>query len=252
MAARPSRKPYLCSQPPAGKGQRAAPTAATDIIPAMINYSIVMRSINSNLFDINQAKGRIKAAKAAGETPRQEDLDLVATEKQKAYAVAQYTEVMTTEKSPRHIATHGCVYSRADITSILYMAVDCMREQLLEGKKIRLGDLGDFYVNINSKGADTADKFTAQHITAVNVMWDGGPQFKNLLAEAEFNLVPSRIAQAALLKALKAAVPPADPEPTDPNPDDSGSGTDSGTGGDNTGTGGEGGGTNPDEGPSFG
>ena len=46
--------------------------AATDIIPAMINYSIVMRSINSNLFDINQAKGRIKAAKAPGETPRQE------------------------------------------------------------------------------------------------------------------------------------------------------------------------------------
>lgn len=227
----------------------------------MINYSIVMRSINSNLFDINQAKGRIKAAKAAAETPRQEDLDLVATEKQKAYAVAQYTEVMTIEKFARHIATHGCVYSRADITSILYMAVDCMREQLLEGKKIRLGDLGDFYVNINSKGADTADKFTAQHITAVNVMWDGGPQFKNLLAEAEFNLVPSRTAQAALLKAVKAAVPPADPEPNpDPNPDGSGTDTDpgsgsdpdSGTGGDNTDTGGEGGGTNPDDGPSFG
>ena len=28
----------------------------------MINYSIVMRSVNANLFDINQAKSRIKAA----------------------------------------------------------------------------------------------------------------------------------------------------------------------------------------------
>jgi len=28
----------------------------------MINYSIVMRSVNANLFEINQAKSRIKAA----------------------------------------------------------------------------------------------------------------------------------------------------------------------------------------------
>ncbi|MDY6099540.1 MAG: hypothetical protein SPI27_07300 [Bacteroidaceae bacterium] len=31
----------------------------------MLNYSIVMRSINSNLLNINQAKSRINAAKAA-------------------------------------------------------------------------------------------------------------------------------------------------------------------------------------------
>ena len=86
-----------------------------------------MRSVNTNLFAINQAKARIKAAQTAGLTPEQSDLDLVATEKQKAYAIAQYTEVMNIEKFARHIATHGCVYSRADISAILYMAVDCMR-----------------------------------------------------------------------------------------------------------------------------
>ena len=42
------------------------------------------------------------------------------------------------------------------------MTVDCMREQLLEGKKIRLGDLGDFSIVLSSKGAEDADKFTAQ------------------------------------------------------------------------------------------
>ncbi|MDD6129439.1 MAG: hypothetical protein PUB62_02330 [Prevotellaceae bacterium] len=47
----------------------------------MLNYSIVMRSINSNLLNINQAKSRINAAKAAGQTPAQEDVELVATEK---------------------------------------------------------------------------------------------------------------------------------------------------------------------------
>nr|WP_303255606.1 hypothetical protein [uncultured Prevotella sp.] len=34
------------------------------------------------------------------------------------------------------------------------MTVDCMREQLLEGKKIRLGDLGDFSIVLSSKGAE--------------------------------------------------------------------------------------------------
>ena len=87
----------------------------------MINYSIVMRSVNANLFDINQAKSRIKAAKKAGQTPSPEDVALVATEKQNAFAIAQYADVMTIEKFAKHIATHGCVYSRADISAILYI-----------------------------------------------------------------------------------------------------------------------------------
>ena len=163
-----------------------------------------MRSVNANLFEINQAKSRINAAVKAGETPDPADEALVATERQNAYAIAQYADVMTIEKFAKHISTHGCVYSRADISAILYMAVDCMREQLLEGKKIRLGDLGDFSVSLTSKGAETAKAFTAQNITGVNVVWDCGQEFKNLLADAEFNLVASRSAQAAVLKAVKA------------------------------------------------
>ena len=31
----------------------------------MINYSIVMRSVNTNLFEINQAKARIKAVETS-------------------------------------------------------------------------------------------------------------------------------------------------------------------------------------------
>ena len=126
------------------------------------------------------------------------------TEVQHAFAVAQYSDLMTIEKFARHIATHGCVYSRADISAILYLAVDCMREMLLDGRKIRLGDLGDFSVSLSSKGAETADKFSSANISAVNVVWDCGQEFKNLLPDAEFNLVASRAAQAAVLKAIKS------------------------------------------------
>ena len=170
------------------------------IFAVMINYSIVMRPVNANLFEINQAKSRVKAALANGQAPAQEDLDLVATEKQNAYAMAQYSDVMSIEKFARHISSHGCVYSRADISAILYLAVDCMREQLLEGKKIRLGD---FSVSLSSKGAESADRFSAQNITGVNVVWDCGKEFRNLINDAEFNLVASRSAQTAVLKAIR-------------------------------------------------
>ena len=219
----------------------------------MINYSIVMRPVNANLFEINAAKGRIKKAIEDGKEPDEADTELVKTEVLKAYAIAQYSDVMNIEKFARHISTHGCVYSRADISAILYLAVDCMREQLLEGKKIRLGDLGDFSINLSSKGADTAEKFSSQYITGVNVIWEPGMEFKSLLADAEFNLVASRSAQAALLKAIKAGQSVVDitqPE-TPEDPDDntsgggntgsgSGSGSDgsgSGSGSDNTGSG---------------
>ena len=85
----------------------------------MINYSIVMRSVNANLFDINQAKARIKKAIEEGKQPQTADTELVKTEVQKAYAIAQYSEVMNIEKFARHISTHGCVYSRAYISAIL-------------------------------------------------------------------------------------------------------------------------------------
>ena len=193
----------------------------------MINYSIVMRGVNANLFEINQAKSRIKKAKEEGKEPEQADLDLVKTEVQYAFAIAQYTDVITIEKFARHISTHGSVYSRADISAILYLAVDCMREQLLEGKKIRLGDLGDFSIILESKGAETADKFTSQNITGVNVLWTPGTEFKNLLADAEFNLVANRNAQAALLKAIKAGQTSVDITQSDD--------TSNGEGNDNTG-----------------
>lgn len=162
----------------------------------MINYSITARAVNPNLFEINQAK-------AEGKQPDPKDEALVGTVVTNYFATAQYTEVITIEKFARHIADHGTTYSRADIMAILYMAVDCMREQLLEGKKIRLGELGDFSLSLSSKGAETAEKFSSQNIQRVTVCWEPGSEFRNLLADAEFNLVATRSAQAAVLKAIK-------------------------------------------------
>ena len=59
---------------------------------SMINYSIVMRSVKANLLEINQAK-------KDGKEPEKKDTDLVKTEKQNAFAISQYTDVMTSAPS---------------------------------------------------------------------------------------------------------------------------------------------------------
>ena len=121
----------------------------------------------------------------------------------KAYAVAQISEIMTLADFAKHISAHGCVYGRADVQAILIMMVDCMREQLLEGKKIQLGDLGAFGVSLKSEGAETAEAFTAHNIKAVNVTWDRGPLFEDLITDAEFRVVASRKAQAEAIEEMR-------------------------------------------------
>ena len=175
----------------------------TNTLTTMVNFSLVSRSVNANLLEINQAKARIKAAKVQDTTPKTEDTNLVKTEQRKFFAVAQYAEVMDIGKFSKHIATHGCVYSHADIEAVLTIAMDHIHEQLLNGKKIRLGALGDFYLSLSSDGAEDASSFTARNITDVEVQWEPGPDFKNLIHNAEFNLVASRFAQVKLIKAVK-------------------------------------------------
>ena len=68
----------------------------------MINYSIVMR--RKNVADKESEK--------------------------LAYATAQYNSVMDLHKFAAHIASHGSVYSRADIAAVLTLAVDCLYESI--------------------------------------------------------------------------------------------------------------------------
>lgn len=120
------------------------------------------------------------------------------------YAFAQSSQVMNIDEFAKHIATHGCVYKRADIAAVLTMAVDCLREMLLNGVKVQLGDLGSFYVTFSSEGTLSAGEFNPDiHIKSVNVNWERGTEFLNLKEEAKYNLVAIRAVQKKVLKAVK-------------------------------------------------
>ena len=172
----------------------------------------------------------------------------------KAYAKAQVKEVMTFRQFVAHIAEHGG-HKRGQVKGVLSDTCSCLVEQLLEGKKILLDDLGNFWISLTSMGAENCEAFTSKNITGVKIIFTPGEDFENLLGRAEFNLVASRFAQAATLKAEKAGettvdltaaknkvTGPTDPaDPTDPDngggstpepsaPDTSGSGSDAGEG----------------------
>ena len=117
--------------------------------------------------------------------------------------------------------------------AILTMSVDCMREQLLAGQKIQLGDLGSFYISINSTGAASAQEFNpAIHIRRLNVNWTCGQRFGELLEEAEFNLVATRSAARAVVKALKAGKTTVDLTGATGGGEDAGGGSNPGGGSD--------------------
>ena len=172
----------------------------------------------------------------------------------KAYAKAQVKDVMTFRQFVAHIAEHGG-HKRGQVKGVLSDTCSCLVEQLLEGKKILLDDLGNFWISLTSMGAENCEAFTSKNITGVKIIFTPGEDFENLLGRASFNLVASRSAQAATLKAEKAGettvdltaaknkvTGPTDPaDPTDPDngggstpepsaPDTGGSGSDAGEG----------------------
>lgn len=122
----------------------------------------------------------------------------------KAYAKPQVSELMSFAKFVKHIADHNGVYSRGTVKGVIADMCECLVEMLLEGKKVQLGELGNFWISLSAAGAPALDKFSAQNIEAVNIVFTPGEDFENLRSRAEFNLVSSRLAQAATLKAEKA------------------------------------------------
>ena len=80
----------------------------------------------------------------------------------------------------------------------------CVREQLLNGNKVQLEGLGTFGITLNSQGAESLKTFTADNIKKINIVYTPDAELENLIDDAAFDLVASRAAQAATLKAEKA------------------------------------------------
>ena len=100
-------------------------------------------------------------------------------------------ELMEFDEFIEHMASHHCAFSEGTIKGVLIEMEVCLRELLLEGKAVRIDDLGIFTIGLQTDGAVSADKFTAQNIKAVGVNLFLGKRFRarNLFEDAKFKEV---------------------------------------------------------------
>lgn len=87
----------------------------------------------------------------------------------KWYARFLYTETISTDEFANHIASHGSPFDRATILGVLAAACDCLLELTLDSKRVRLGDLGTFYMSPETQGESKEENFTAENIKKVHL-----------------------------------------------------------------------------------
>lgn len=97
-------------------------------------------------------------------------------------------EVMEFDEFIAHMASHHCVFSEGTIRGVLIEMEVCLRELLLEGKAVRMDDLGIFAIGISTKGEEKSEDFTAQSVKGVSMNLYLGKRFRarNLYNEAKF------------------------------------------------------------------
>ena len=67
----------------------------------------------------------------------------------KWYAKAKHTDTVSFEELIDHMASHNIGFPRGVVQGVMMSFVDCLLELVAESKKVQLGDLGTFYLNIN-------------------------------------------------------------------------------------------------------
>lgn len=97
-------------------------------------------------------------------------------------------ELMEFDEFITHMANHHCVFSEGTIRGVLIEMEICLRELLLEGKAVRLDDLGIFAIGVSTQGETSSENFTAQSIKGVGMNLFLGKRFRarNLFKDAKF------------------------------------------------------------------
>lgn len=119
----------------------------------------------------------------------------------KTFPVAQYAQLLDLASMAEHMTSHGSKYDKGDIMAVATQLTSCIREQLLLGNKVVLGDLGAFALNLVSKSAPNAESFHTGLIKKVKVKWEPSSKFTDLLKDALFQFVGTRKAQSEARKA---------------------------------------------------
>ena len=86
------------------------------------------------------------------------------------YATVVTDREMNFEEFVDHISSHNSPYSRGTVHGVMMDMLDCLKELILDGKSVRLGDLGLFSIGMNSHGELTKDKVSAASVEDIHLI----------------------------------------------------------------------------------
>ena len=112
--------------------------------------------------------------------------------KDKFYARAYHDETIDIEGLAEHISNHNTVYSKGTIHGVLMDMVGCIRELLLDSKKVKLDNLAIFSLGLSSRPADSPSDFSASTNIVkayINALGTGEISKKQLDINARFKEV---------------------------------------------------------------
>ena len=149
------------------------------------------------------------------------------------YATVVTDREMNFEEFVDHISSHNSPYSRGTVHGVMMDMLDCLKELILDGKSVRLGDLGLFSIGMSSHGEVSRDKVSAASVEGIHLLVKNTKTWSN-----------SELKKLCKITAYDSyGAEETDGGGTNPgggsgNTSQGGSGTQGGTGSENTGQGG--------------
>ena len=86
------------------------------------------------------------------------------------YATVVTDREMNFEEFVDHISSHNSPYSRGTVHGVMMDMLDCLKELILDGKSVRLGDLGLFSIGMSSRGEVSRDKVTSASVESIHLL----------------------------------------------------------------------------------
>ena len=86
------------------------------------------------------------------------------------YATVVTDREMNFEEFVDHISSHNSPYSRGTVHGVMMDMLDCLKELILDGKSVRLGDLGLFSIGMSSHGEVSRDKVTSASVEGIHLL----------------------------------------------------------------------------------
>ena len=115
----------------------------------------------------------------------------------KWYARAVPTAVISTRQLAE-IVQRNCTVKKSDVMAVIEELVEVMKDQMQDSKRVKLDGFGSFKIGIESKGAQTAGKYSvSEHVKGLHVVFmperttdSGGNKSKQFLQGARVEELP--------------------------------------------------------------